>query len=43
MDFYLNHLVTMAQSDPDFQLKCQIIAEVQQRPLLYNKGPPGTK
>ena len=30
----------MAQSDPDFQLKCQIIAEVQQRPLLYNKGHP---
>ena len=30
----------MAQSDPDFQLKCQIITEVQQRPLLYNKGHP---
>ena len=30
----------MAQSDPDFELKCQIIAEVQQRPLLYNNGHP---
>ena len=30
----------MAQSDPEFQIKCQIISEVQQRPLLYNKGHP---
>ena len=30
----------MAQSHPDFQLKCQIISEVQQRPLLYNKVHP---
>ena len=30
----------MAQSDPEFQIKCQIITEVQQRPLLYNKGHP---
>ena len=30
----------MAQSDPQFQLKCQIIQEVQQRPILYNKGHP---
>ena len=30
----------MAQSDPDFQLKCQVIQEVQLRPLLYNKGHP---
>ena len=30
----------MAQSDTDFQLKCQIIVELQQRPLLYNKGHP---
>ena len=30
----------MAQSDPEFQTKCQIITEVQQRPLLYNKGHP---
>ena len=30
----------MAQSDPEFQLKCQIIQEVQQRPILYNKGHP---
>ena len=28
----------MTQSDPEFQIKCQIITEVQQRPLLYNKG-----
>ena len=25
----------MAQSDLEFQLKCQIIQEVQQRPILY--------
>ena len=25
----------MAQSDPDYQIKCQIIREVQLRPLLY--------
>ena len=30
----------MAQSDLEFQLKCQIIQEVQQRPILYNKGHP---
>ena len=30
----------MAQSDPDYQIKCQIIQEVQLRPLLYNKGHP---
>ena len=30
----------MAQSDPEFKIKCQIISEVQQRPLLYNKGHP---
>ena len=30
----------MAHSDPEFQLKCQIIQEVQQRPILYNKGHP---
>ena len=30
----------MTQSDPEFQIKCQIIAEVQQRPLLYKKGYP---
>ena len=30
----------MAQSDAEFQIKCQIITEVQQRPLLYNKGHP---
>ena len=30
----------MAQSDPDFQLKCQVIQEVQLRLLLYNKGHP---
>ena len=26
--------------DPDFTLKCNIINEVQQRPILYNKGHP---
>ena len=26
--------------DADFTLKCQIIDEVQQRPILYNKGHP---
>ena len=26
--------------DVDFTLKCQIIDEVQQRPILYNKGHP---
>ena len=30
----------MAQADPDFQLKCQIIHEIQQRPVIYNKGHP---
>ena len=30
----------MAQSDPDFQVKCQIIDEVRQRPILFNKGHP---
>ena len=30
----------MAQSDNDFQLRCQIIEEVKDRPLLYNKGHP---
>ena len=30
----------MAKSNPDFQLKCQIIQQVQLRPLLYNKGHP---
>ena len=28
----------MAQTDPDYQIKCQIIQEVQLCPLLYNKG-----
>ena len=28
----------IAQSDPDFQIKCQLITEVQKKPLLYNKG-----
>ena len=32
--------INMAQSDPDYQIKCQIIQEVQLRPLLYNKGHP---
>ena len=30
----------MAQADNDFQLRCQIIEEVKERPLLYNKGHP---
>ena len=30
----------MAQADADFQLRCQIIDEVKDRPLLYNKGHP---
>ena len=30
----------MAQADPDFQLKCQIINDVRQRPIVYNKGHP---
>ena len=30
----------MAQPDPDFQLKCQIISEIKLRPVLYNKGHP---
>ena len=30
----------MAQSDLDFQVKCQIIDEVRQRPILFNKGHP---
>ena len=30
----------MAWPDPDFQLRCQIIDEVKERPLLYNKGYP---
>ena len=30
----------MAQADPDFQLKCQVIHEIQQRPVIYNKGHP---
>ena len=30
----------MAKSNPDFQLKCQIIQQVQLKPLLYNKGHP---
>ena len=30
----------MAQPDADFQLRCQIIEEVKERPLLYNKGHP---
>ena len=30
----------MAQPDNDFQLRCQIIEEVKDRPLLYNKGHP---
>ena len=28
----------MAQAEKDFQLRCQIIEEVKERPLLYNKG-----
>ena len=30
----------MAQAENDFQLRCQIIEEVKERPLLYNKGHP---
>ena len=30
----------MAQPDADFQLRCQIIEEVRERPLLYNKRYP---
>ena len=30
----------MAQADPDFQLKCQIINEIKQKPVLFNKGHP---
>ena len=30
----------MAQADSDIQLHCQIIEEVKERPLLYNKGHP---
>ena len=30
----------MAQPEADFQLRCQIIKEVKERPLLYNKGHP---
>ena len=30
----------MAHIDPDYEIKCQIIEEVQLRPLLYNKGRP---
>ena len=30
----------MAQTDKEFQLRCQIIEEVKERPLLYNKGHP---
>ena len=30
----------MAQPEADFQLRCQIIEEVKERPLLYNKGHP---
>ena len=30
----------MAQSDADFQLRCPIIEEVRERPLLYNKRHP---
>ena len=30
----------MAQPDADFQLRCQIIEEVKERPLLYNMGHP---
>ena len=26
--------------DSDFNLKCQIIEEVRQRPILFNKGHP---
>ena len=30
----------MAQPEADFQLRSQIIEEVKERPLLYNKGDP---
>ena len=30
----------MAQTENDLQLRCQIIEEVEERPLLYNKGHP---
>ena len=30
----------MAQSDAEFQLQCQIIEEVKERPLLYKKSHP---
>ena len=28
------------QQDQEFNLKCQLIDEVRQRPLLFNKGHP---
>ena len=30
----------MAQANNDFQIRCQIIEEVKERPFLYNKGHP---
>ena len=32
--------MSQARPDPQFAIKCQLIEEVRQRPIIFNKGHP---